>query len=289
MAEKAVQELERIYTIPLRVPRSSPRNHRADRAIRYVKSYLARHMKAQDVWIDASVNEKLWDHGMYEVPPRIRVRARRFDDGVVEVSLPEVETKESIRSEIQARREAAAEKKEKKKEEEAEAKKEAAKGEKAEFAPAEERKKVPFAERKVIDIEGIGPTYEAQLRPHGITLMDHLLAADVDALAEKTGLSKTLLSTWKAMADLDRLNTVNNQYAELLVRAGITTVAQLASTEPAAVVGKVEAYLKTVERPPTKQPVNEAMATEWVTAARRFVREPTGGKAAPGDPTAGGG
>jgi len=53
------------------------------------------------VWIDSSVNEALWARGKYKIPSKIRVRAVKFDDGVVEVSLPEVEFK-SLREELKA-------------------------------------------------------------------------------------------------------------------------------------------------------------------------------------------
>jgi len=122
MADKTTQELERIYTIPLREVKSSPRNHQADRAIRAVKRYLSKHMKSEDIWIDASVNEAIWARGMYTIPSKIRVRARRFDDGVVEVSLPDVEAKASIRADIKARKEKKDD--EKKKEKKAEEKEE---------------------------------------------------------------------------------------------------------------------------------------------------------------------
>lgn len=141
MAEKTTQEVERIYTIPLREVKASPRNHQADRAVRAIKTYLTKHLKADSVWIDAGVNEHIWARGMYTIPSRIRVRARKFDDGVVEVTLPELEQKGSIREGIKQRREAAEEKKEKtaaKKEPEAEKKEEGA--EKKEPTPAGEKK-----------------------------------------------------------------------------------------------------------------------------------------------------
>ena len=131
MAEKATQELERIYTIPLRATKSSPRNHRTDRAVRYVKKFLQKHMKAEDVWIDLSVNEKLWARGMYKIPSQIRVRAVKFDDGVVEVSLPEAEVKASIRGELKERREKAEKAKEEKGKKEEEKVEEKPAGEKA--------------------------------------------------------------------------------------------------------------------------------------------------------------
>ena len=119
MADKTTKELERIYTIPLRNVMHSPRNHRTDRAVRAVKTYLSKHMKSEEIWIDNSVNEKLWERGMYRIPSKIRVRALKFDDGVVEVTLPETDITTSLRAErVKAReqREAAKEKKQTEKE-----------------------------------------------------------------------------------------------------------------------------------------------------------------------------
>jgi large subunit ribosomal protein L31e len=114
MADKQSKELERIYTIPLRQLKSSPRNHRSDRAVKAVKNYLSKHMKSDQIWIDGSVNEKLWARGMYTIPSKIRVRALKFDDGVVEVTLPEADITTSRREEIKKRREESAAEREKK-------------------------------------------------------------------------------------------------------------------------------------------------------------------------------
>jgi large subunit ribosomal protein L31e len=81
-------EIERIYTIPLRKAKSVPRNRRAARAIREVKEFLSKHMKSSEVWIDSSLNEAIWSKGIRNIPSRIRVRAAKFDSGVVEVSMP---------------------------------------------------------------------------------------------------------------------------------------------------------------------------------------------------------
>ncbi|HEC94922.1 MAG TPA: 50S ribosomal protein L31e, partial [Thermoplasmatales archaeon] len=104
MAEK---EVERIYVVPLRAVKHTPVSGAAPRAIRQVQRFLSRHMKVElkDIWIDESVNHALWARGKYKIPSRIRVRAVKFDDGVVEVSLPEVEFK-SFREELKAIKEA---------------------------------------------------------------------------------------------------------------------------------------------------------------------------------------
>lgn len=103
----ADQELERIYTIPLREPKHGKRSRRAPRALTAIRAYLTRHMKSEKVWIDDAVNQKVWARGKFRIPSKIRVRAIKFADGVVEVSLPEEEAR-GIREELRAKRDEAA-------------------------------------------------------------------------------------------------------------------------------------------------------------------------------------
>lgn len=82
-------EIERIIIIPLRKTKQAPRTRRTNRAVKEVREYVMRHMKADEehVWIDASVNEALWANGIRNPPSKIAVKAVKFDDGLVEVSL----------------------------------------------------------------------------------------------------------------------------------------------------------------------------------------------------------
>ncbi|MBO4568531.1 MAG: 50S ribosomal protein L31e [Candidatus Methanomethylophilaceae archaeon] len=84
-------EIERIMVIPLRKAKMAPRTRRTNRAVKEVRIFAARHMKAdiEKIWIDASVNEKLWENGIRNPPNKITVKAVKFDDGLVEVSLAE--------------------------------------------------------------------------------------------------------------------------------------------------------------------------------------------------------
>jgi len=96
-----VEELERVFTVPLTVTRHVPRTKRAPRAIKEIKEYVRKHMAEKgtageedeslkkDVWIDNKLNEKLWANGIEHPPSRVRVKAIRFEDGLIEVSLPE--------------------------------------------------------------------------------------------------------------------------------------------------------------------------------------------------------
>lgn len=84
-------EIERIMVIPLRATKQAPRTRRAKRAVKEVRETVMRHMRVSEdnVWIDASVNEKLWENGMRNPPSKITVKAVKFEDGLVEVSLSE--------------------------------------------------------------------------------------------------------------------------------------------------------------------------------------------------------
>ncbi len=81
---------ERIYTIPLRdITNKSKSTKRAPRAIRKVREFLKRHMKAEIVKLDNSINEKIWERSLNKVPARIRVKAIKDEDGVVIAELAE--------------------------------------------------------------------------------------------------------------------------------------------------------------------------------------------------------
>ena len=93
------EEVERIITIPMRATKMAPRTKRAARAIKEIRDNIARHMKAdvEKIWIDKSLNEKIWERGIQNPPRKITVKAVKFEDGLVEVSLVvPVETKENV-------------------------------------------------------------------------------------------------------------------------------------------------------------------------------------------------
>jgi hypothetical protein len=52
---------------------------------------------SDDIWIDDSLNRELWSRGKFKTNSKIRVRAVKFEDGVVEVTIPELGEKKSRR------------------------------------------------------------------------------------------------------------------------------------------------------------------------------------------------
>jgi len=100
------EELERIYIIPLRKI-GYKSSKAAPTAIKRVKNFLTRHMKVEkeNIWIDDSLNKAIWSHGKFKMPNKIRVKAVKFEDGVVEAYLPELEFKKSRRELLREERE----------------------------------------------------------------------------------------------------------------------------------------------------------------------------------------
>ncbi len=88
-AETTEEEIveERLYTIPLRITNWVPRWKRTPRAVRFVREYITRHMKPDNVLIMPEVNEALWSRGLKKPPRRIRVRAVKNADGDVKIYL----------------------------------------------------------------------------------------------------------------------------------------------------------------------------------------------------------
>jgi large subunit ribosomal protein L31e len=87
-----VEELEREYVVPLRKSHHAPpEGKRVDHAVKAVREFVVRHMKGEEknIWIDPRLNEFLWRRSRSHLPPRVRVKAIRFEDGLVEVDLAE--------------------------------------------------------------------------------------------------------------------------------------------------------------------------------------------------------
>ena len=81
--------MERVYTIPLRNAKKVKRTIRAPRSIKEVQNFLIKHMKAEEVKLDESINHMIWERGIQKIPSKITVKAVKDDDGVVEATLAE--------------------------------------------------------------------------------------------------------------------------------------------------------------------------------------------------------
>ena len=108
--ETQTNKLEREYVIPLRNKwKRVPRYKRANKAIKAIKEFLARHMKIRDrdlkkIKIDKYLNEEVWFRGIKKPPARIKVKAIKEED-IVKVELSEMPKKLKFKKSREEKRE----------------------------------------------------------------------------------------------------------------------------------------------------------------------------------------
>tara|TARA_Y100000034_G_C6868425_1_gene396044 strand:- start:828 stop:1406 length:579 start_codon:yes stop_codon:yes gene_type:complete len=91
-------ELEREYIVPLRKGwLKVPEYKRANKALKTLKEFIAKHMKIYDrdlrkIKVDNLLNNEIRFKGMRKPLSKIKVKAKRFDDGIVRVELVNIPT-----------------------------------------------------------------------------------------------------------------------------------------------------------------------------------------------------
>lgn len=91
MSEEKVEELTRIYTIPLSRMMISPRHKRAKRAVTLIREFATKHMKSGELHISPELNLILWAKGIRNPPRRVTVKMVRDETGLVTISPSEKE------------------------------------------------------------------------------------------------------------------------------------------------------------------------------------------------------
>ena len=88
-------DLERIYVVPLGDAYRKTRNKRTPRAVKLLKEFVARHMKARyndsRIIISESLNKTLWARSIQNPPRKIRIKAIKTENTVT-VYLPDEKT-----------------------------------------------------------------------------------------------------------------------------------------------------------------------------------------------------
>ena len=99
MAKKQAEPkviLERTYVIPLRSEwLKVPEYKRANKAVKAVRQFIVKHMKVYDrdlkkVKINIILNNEIRFRGMRKPPAKIKIIAKKYDDGIVKVELAEI-------------------------------------------------------------------------------------------------------------------------------------------------------------------------------------------------------
>jgi len=128
---------------------------------------------------------------------------------------------------------------------------------------------------KLETIEGIGSVYADQLREAGIGSVEALLEAGAtpegrQQIHQSTGIGDEFILDWVNRADLMRVRGVGEEYSDLLERAGVDTVVELAQRNAQNLHQKmveVNEEEELVRRLPT--PV---MVDDWVKQAKALPR-----------------
>jgi len=128
---------------------------------------------------------------------------------------------------------------------------------------------------KLETIEGIGMVYAEKLRAAGIGTIEALLRAGATPegrkeVAERTGIGDEYILDWVNRADLMRVRGVGEEYSDLLEKAGVDTVIELAQRNPDNLYKKlleVNAEKRLVRRLP-----NRGMVARWVEEAKVLPR-----------------
>jgi len=130
--------------------------------------------------------------------------------------------------------------------------------------------------KPIKDIEGIGPVYAEKLADMGIHTVHALLdkgcaRSGRKELAEKTGISETLVLEWVNMADLFRIEGIGEEYSDLLEEAGVDTVVELSKRVPENLHAKLEQVneeKKLVKQLPTLDTVKK-----WIEQAKTLPKK----------------
>jgi predicted flap endonuclease-1-like 5' DNA nuclease len=128
---------------------------------------------------------------------------------------------------------------------------------------------------KLENIEGVGELYAHKLKDGGITSTQDFLEKGATAegrreIAERSGISETLILRWVNQVDLARINGVSEEYGELLEVSGVDSIPELAQRNPENLfesITKVNQEKHLVRRLPTQRQVHE-----WIDQAKTLPR-----------------
>ena len=127
--------------------------------------------------------------------------------------------------------------------------------------------------RKLEDIEGIGPKYAEMLKAAGVMNTGQLLDEAGERvgrvqLAERCGINEKLILKWVNMSDLFRIKGIAGQWAELLEASGVDTVKELRTRKPENLADRMREINK--QKRLVKQVPNATQITSWVDQAKKL-------------------
>ena len=129
---------------------------------------------------------------------------------------------------------------------------------------------------KLVDIEGIGATFAEKLQAIGIKTQEQLLENGATRtgrakLAQAADITEKHILAWVNRADLARINGVGEEFSDLLERAGVDSVVELAQRNAAnlhAKMSEVNAMKKLTRVMPSQSQIDS-----WIEQAKSLGRK----------------
>ncbi|MDH5623469.1 MAG: DUF4332 domain-containing protein, partial [Candidatus Bathyarchaeota archaeon] len=121
------------------------------------------------------------------------------------------------------------------------------------------------------EIKGIGPRLGEELRAIGITNVGELIVADPALIDEKTRVSRDMAERLQATAQLRMIPSVDENDAEMLVDAGVTSMRELADQNLVQLGRKISEIAKTyIEEGKISKDENPTIeeVSSWIRMAR---------------------
>ncbi|HRN90020.1 DUF4332 domain-containing protein [Hyphomicrobium sp.] len=132
-----------------------------------------------------------------------------------------------------------------------------------------------MSNRAIEDLEGIGKVIGGKLRAAKVKDTAGLLAAAKTprkrkSLSEKSGLSEKRILKFANMADLYRIEGIGSEFSELLEKAGVDTVPELAQRNAAQLARKLASVNRVAKL--TRRVPSEKDVSKWIKQAKTLPR-----------------
>jgi predicted RecB family nuclease len=123
-------------------------------------------------------------------------------------------------------------------------------------------------------LQGISKAQIGKLRKADVRVLDDLLVIGSTIqgrteLAQQTRISLNRVTNWVHRADLMRINGIDDDYARVLARAGVTSIVDLSTRNPRKLAEEV-GVAASIEG--TKRVPRHASLKKWVEEARHMLR-----------------
>jgi hypothetical protein len=120
----------------------------------------------------------------------------------------------------------------------------------------------------VIDVEGIGEHYSRELNEIGIKDTKQLWNADTTYVAGALKITTTAVEGWQCMAELMAVNGIGKQYAELLVRADVSSIDELCAETAQPLLARIHKLEKHQGNRIQGNTIGIKSVQSWINAAQ---------------------